>query len=170
MQKQGRGDAALRRYRVSIPHTSYFLTLCTNQRAQGLHQPPVANALQSESRAMERDSHWQIRAGVIMPDHIHLFIRLATSLSLSRCVARFKSKTNAPLKSQGLAWQSNFYEHRLRPDESPETVIRYIHLNPYRSGIAKIDDIYPWFFLGENEKEWFQPETDQGRPYPEWLR
>jgi hypothetical protein len=70
----------------------------------------------------------------------------------------------------GVRWQGNFYEHRLRPDEPVEMVVRYIFLNPWRAGLAAGGSAYPWFWLGEEEKKWFQPITDDGKPFPEWLR
>ena len=103
-----------------------------------------------------------------MPDHLHLFIRLSDSLSLSRCIARFKTKTNPIL--QGIGWQANFYEHRLRPDDSSEDVLRYIFLNPYRGNLVSPGKTYPWFWLGKEEASWFTSLTGDGLPFPEWLR
>jgi len=103
-----------------------------------------------------------------MPDHLHLFIRLSGGLPLSRCIARFKTKTNPALR--GVGWQANFHEHRLRPDDSVESVLRYIFLNPYRENLVPKEEAYPWFWLGREEASWFTALTGDGLPFPEWLR
>jgi REP element-mobilizing transposase RayT len=104
-----------------------------------------------------------------MPNHLHLFVRLSGQLLLSRCVARAKAKTKSSLEAEGLSWQTNFYEHRLRPDDSAADVIRYLFLNPFRAGITPQGQRYRWFWLGAPEVEWFEPATDLGRPFPAWL-
>lgn len=118
---------------------------------------------------IERDGHWLIHGAVIMPDHIHLLFTLSDHLPLARVIARLKAKTKAALEAARLGWQGNYYEHRLRPDETIETVIRYIYLNPYRAGLVAKQASYSGFWLGEQEKTWFMPTLDDGRPFPEWL-
>ncbi len=105
-----------------------------------------------------------------MPDHLHLLVRLTGNLGIARCIARLKSKTRPHLSVHDLAWQPNFYEHRLRPDDAIEEVVRYIFLNPYRAGVVSIDAPYRWFWLGTEDAVWFKPGTNHGRPFPEWLR
>ncbi len=105
-----------------------------------------------------------------MPDHLHLLIQLSSQLPLGRCVARLKVKTNSALSAVHLAWQTNFYEHRLRPDDAVETVIRYIFLNPYDAGLLASNESYPYFWLGAEEASWFLYKTGDGKPLPEWLQ
>lgn len=164
-----RGYEALRRYRASLPHTNYFVTLCTRDRKQGLNRPEIAPAIQAEIAAIEEAGHWSLRAATIMPDHLHLLITLHDKLSLGRTIARLKTKTRAALIPTNLEWQGNYYEHLLRPNEHVESVIRYIHLNPYRADLIDSSAVYPWFWLGLAESVWFRPLTDDGKPFPEWL-
>lgn len=170
MHTPGRGDGALRRHRASLPATSYFLTLCSKGRAPMLIEESVATAIRSEISAIEADEHWVQRAGVLMPDHLHLLVQLTGELTVSRCIARLKAKTRSVLHTHKVSWQANFYEHRLRPDDLVEDVIRYIFLNPYRGGLVSLDATYRWCWLGAEEASWFKPITNDGRPFPEWLR
>ena len=170
LHTSGRGDGALRRHRVSLPATSYFLTLCTVNRTTGLTRDDVAPAIGAEITAIETDGHWMRRAAVLMPDHLHLFVRLTGDLRLARRVARLKSKTRSSLLARDILWQPNFYEHRLRPADSVEDVVRYIFLNPDRADLIPIAVAYRWFALGADEESWFQPGTNHGSPFPEWLR
>ena len=170
MHTPGRGDGALRRYRVSLPATTHFLTLNTVNRTAGLTCDDVAPAICAEITAIETDGHWLRRAAVVMPDHLHVFVRLTGGLPIARCVARLKSNTRSSLLARDISWQPNFYEHRLRPDDSVEDVVRYIFLNPYRADLIPIAVGYRWFALGAEEESWFKPGTDHGSPFPEWLR
>jgi REP element-mobilizing transposase RayT len=170
MHTPGRGEGALRRHRASVPGSSYFLTLCVDRAGTALLDGEIATAIQREINAIESDGHWRIRAAVIMPDHLHLLIHLTGELPLPRCVARLKSKTRPSLTQHGLGWQTNFYEHRLRPDEPVEGVVRYIFLNPYRACLVSAGKSYPWFWLGSHESAWFTPTTSDGKPFPDWLR
>jgi putative transposase len=115
MHARGRGEGALRRYRVSLSETSYFLTLCTAERVDVLTREESAKAIRAEIAALETAGHWIQRAGVLMPDHLHLLVRLTGDLPVERCVARLKAKTCPALVVHNLAWQPNFYDHRLRP-------------------------------------------------------
>ncbi len=105
-----------------------------------------------------------------MPDHLHLLIRLTGDMTLSRCVARLKAKTRNALAPQNLAWQQNFYEHRLRPGDTVEEVLRYIFLNPYRGGLVTSSQTYDYFWLGADELSWFKPLPQDRRPIADWLR
>lgn len=170
MHKKGHGDEALRRYRVSIQGCTYFLTLCTKNRAIDLSCSSLAEFLQHEIDLIENDGHWVTRCSVIMPDHLHLLVQITGNLTLSRCIGRLKTKTRAMLLTANLEWQTNFHEHRLRADEPIEPVIRYLFLNPYRQNFLAMDKPYPWFRLCEADSIWFDPTANKGLPFPEWLR
>jgi putative transposase len=170
MSTARRGDEALRRHRISQSGTSYFLTLCSAQRREGLTHAHLPGFIRAELTAIEADGHWKLRAGVLMPDHLHLLVCLTGQLPLGRCVARLKAKTKPALQAEDLRWQGNFYEHRLCPNESVEDVVRYLFLNPHRENRIANGESYPWFWLGHDEAAWFVAGTDRGRPFPEWLR
>ena len=164
-----RGDETLRRHRLTIPGATYFLTLCTRHRAAGLTSPLVAHEIWDQLTAMENAAVLIVRAGVVMPDHLHLVLTLGESLELGQAVGRLKAKTRRSLLATGLGWQGNFHEHRLRPGDALEDVLRYVYLNPYRARLVPASETYPWFWLGLAEADWFRPTLDDGRPYPEWL-
>lgn len=153
-----------------MPATSYFLTLCASTRRTNSVCDDVAKAILAELNAIERDQHWVQRAGVLMPDHLHLLVRLNGGLALSRCVARLKSRTRSALSAKGWVWQPNYYEHRLRPGEPVSAVIRYLYLNPYRAGLLRTDEAYPWYWLGRDETTWFEGDASQVERELEWLR
>jgi REP element-mobilizing transposase RayT len=167
VQKHNTGPNALRRGRFSTPGAHYFVTVCEETR-----RPTLASAaagILAECRRLENDNVWRLRCVSVMPDHLHLFFTLGNRLTLSQAIARFKTKTRPSLDAP-TAWQDNFYDRRLRPDDSLATVIRYIWMNPYVAGLISTAETWPHFFCCEADWQWFRPLTDQARPFPEWLR
>lgn len=151
----GPGFEALRRGRLSIPTARYFLTLGTDRRQTGLSSPRIAAALRSEIDALDADASWYLHGAVIMPDHLHFLATLGSRLTLGQAIGRLKAKTRALLATTKLRWQGNYFDHRLRPDDSIESVLRYMFLNPYRGQLLPPTERYPWFWLGAEESEWF---------------
>ena len=119
---------------------------------------------------MEAEACWTIRAAVVMPNHVHLLLKLRERLALGQAIARLKSKTKPVLGAHALNWQKCYYEHRLRDTDSIRAVVYYLYLNPYRAALAGDAEVYPWFWLGAAEADWFRPQLAKGCPCPEWLR
>jgi len=164
-----KGHAALRRGRVSTPNAAYFLTVCTNHRAAGLNELPIASRIVDEMRAMQIDGVWSVRCAVVMPDHLHLLFELGAKLSLGKAVSRLKAKTSAALRRSGLAWERGFFDRRLRAADDVLDVILYIYLNPYRAGLCERSKRWPWFHCHPDDWKWFRGYLDTDRPPPEWL-
>ncbi|WED65199.1 transposase [Synoicihabitans lomoniglobus] len=160
----------MRRNRVSISGATYFLTLCTNHRNRGLNTPTIAASIRAETGAIEHDRHWHVRGAVIMPDHLHLLAVITGSRSLSRTVARLKSKTRCELAAAGLSWKSNYFDHRLRPDDHVSAALSYLVMNPVRGGLVAATKDYPHVWIGPEETTWFAwPPADDALARPHWL-
>lgn len=78
----------------------------------------------------ERDG--TVLAATVMPDHVHVLFELGQQLTAGQCIARWKSAVRREINFTE-KWQRDFWEHRLRPDESAEDYALYIFLNPYRA-------------------------------------
>jgi REP element-mobilizing transposase RayT len=158
----------LRRGRFSLPGANYFVTVCLEPRLPVL-AGATASSLLTEVRTMQSDAVWILRCATVMPDHVHLFFTLGSRLTLSQAIARLKSRTKA-LLSPSAKWQENFYDHQFRSSDSAEATIRYIHQNPYRAGLVRSHESWPHFHCHPDDWSWFEPLTDSGEPFPEWLR
>lgn len=164
-----KGYRSLLRGRHSVVGAEYFITFCTESRRAGLAAEPVATRILAENCCMVAEGVWIARCAVIMPDHVHLLVRLGDRLALGRAVARLKSKSTAALNAFGLAWQDGYHEHRLRRHDSPLPLFLYVYLNPYRAGLLSVEASWPWFLCGESDRQWFMPMLDKGLPEPTWL-
>lgn len=167
--KRDTGPNALRRGRASEAGFEYFLTLCVADRKPVLTGQRAERVLRA-LHASQADGCWLIRCATIMPDHVHLLIRLGAKLTLSQAIARFKVATKGVLSTAIATWQANYYDHRLRSGESVEPAIRYIHLNPYQAELIEVNEAWPWFYCAPEDWAWFNGLTDSARPFPEWLQ
>ena len=164
-----RGYSALRRGRFSEPGATYFLTICTAGSRPGLTDETTAKAIDAEIDRLALDASWELRAVTLMPDHLHLLVRLGGRLTVSQCVGRLKAKTKAALAGGGIAWQDTFHDHKLVPDDAVQSVVHYIFMNPYRARLIPVDATWPWFRLGADEAQWFAPLYAENVALPEWL-
>ena len=109
-------------------------------------------------------------AFVVMPDHFHWLLELGERLTLGRIVARLKSQTRAGLAGHALAWQRDFFEHRLRADESCEDYARYVFLNPYRTARGvKLATPDTWWSSRPEHLHFLSMLNADGTPPAEWL-
>ncbi|MDG2170984.1 MAG: transposase [Opitutales bacterium] len=103
------GHKALRRGRFSQQVSTYFITICTSGRMSLLTKLGVPELIFNQLQ--EQDEHMQLRASVVMPDHVH-FVSMLSDSSLDSTMGAFKgassSAINLLLKRTGGVWQRGF--------------------------------------------------------------
>jgi putative transposase len=91
---------------------------------------------------------YELIAWAIMPNHVHLVIRLRPERSLGTVVRSWKSWTarhiNTALGQQGQVWQEDYWDRMIRDDEHLWSTIRYIEHNPVAAGLAAEPGAWPW--------------------------
>ena len=121
----------------------FFLTICGETRGKNLLcQPDVATALFAAARHYHEKQNWFLRLMLLLPDHLHALLALAPDLKLGGLVGNWKRYIR---RKVDIAWQKDFFDHRLRSDESWEEKAAYIRANPVRAGL--IDENKTWPFL-----------------------
>jgi REP element-mobilizing transposase RayT len=152
--KPPRLDVIFQRYDPPL----YFVTLCTRLRRKILANGDAHCAvLEYGERGIERNV--ALGRYVIMPDHIHLFVRGGPEFNLGIWVRGLKRVVAAAVTGgrkelrrsgggdSGNIWQRGFFDHLLRNSESYAQKWNYVRDNPVRAGLAnKADD---WPFAGE---------------------
>jgi len=124
----------------------YFVTICTLHRQKIENLKLAQNALkQYGANAIEK---FNIAIGryVVMPDHIHLFVRGGPDFILSEWVKGLKRAVGAAMKlcKKRLVWQPGFFDHILRNDESYSEKWQYVCENPVRAGLAESPEQWPY--------------------------
>lgn len=106
----------------------------------------------------------ELRASVVMPDHIHLVARLEEP-NLSKCVGGFKGRSakqiNDLLNRSGPVWQRGFFDHKFRSDEEMGPILHYMWNNPRNPGIN--------FRCNKEDWLWFKSLVTKDLTYPAWL-
>ncbi len=93
-----------------------------------------------------RGQIWWPSLFLMMPDHIHALLSFNFGRRMSRVVGDWK-KWNQ--QNHGVLWQDNFFDHRLRRDESLEEKATYIRRNPVVKGLCSIAEEWPWVLDSE---------------------
>ena len=113
----------------------YFISVCCQQR--GLNQLCNGNTskiLFDTARIYHESGRWNLSLLLLMPDHLHGLIGVDGRDSLSQLLRDYKRIT---AKLAGIFWQRNFFDHRLRHDESLAEKFAYICQNPVRAGLVR---------------------------------
>jgi len=131
---------------IYISEPLYFVTFATRDRRRipSLHAAQLA----LEQYACCAIAKFNVALGryVIMPDHVHLFVRGGRNFTLSSWIGGLKRAISVALKSQRL-WQPGFFDHILRSEESYADKWNYVCDNPVRAGLVKDSD--DWLYQGE---------------------
>lgn len=138
------GFSALRRGRVSAVGAEYFLTLTLRRPlapGRSLAAPDLLERLRHRWIELEAEKHWCVHCAVVMPDHVHLLVTLLGA-ELAQVVRLFKGPLSPALRTCGLHWQGNYFDHRLRTDDALEPIARYMWLNPYRAGLVDASEVW----------------------------
>ena len=81
---------------------------------------------------------------VLMPDHIHLFVRLNPNVSLMQWVRNLKRSISASILEQAPHWQEGFFDHLLRGEESYAQKWEYVRQNLVRAGLTASHENWPY--------------------------
>jgi putative transposase len=124
----------------------FFVTFCTYERRKLLESDAVHDAF--VAFASQANSRHNIAVGryVIMPDHVHLFVRGPDDFQLGPWVGRLKQALakHIALGETLAIWQRGFFDHLLRSDESYAQKWNYVRQNPVRAGLVHNPDDWPY--------------------------
>ena len=133
---------------VDPSRADYFITINSKQRGKNqLAHRRVANGIFETVKYRNAQRVWYAHLTLLMPDHVHLLVSFPqTDKRIRTVVSKWKEWTTKTLK---IEWQRDFFEHRLRKEESLREKADYILLNPVRTGLAKNQENWPYVFIAE---------------------
>ena len=126
----------------------FFITICCQKRGQNQLAIPVVGPAVIETIKHRNDREiWYAHLAVVMPDHVHVVISFGrTDKRTQMIVSKWKEWT---AKTLGIRWQRDFFEHRLRGDESFREKADYVLTNPVRAGLVKRWQDWPYTFIAD---------------------
>lgn len=146
------------KYRRNLPHVqksdrTVFATFVTKGRRilSAAARDIVLNAcLHLHEKKID------LRAAVVMPDHVHLIFRLLRDenkeeYSLAEVLNSIKGFISHSIHklegSKGQVWLDESFDHVLRHAEALDEKIEYLRQNPVRRGLAKSPEEYKWLWV-----------------------
>jgi putative transposase len=131
------------------PNSIFFLTLCCENREQNqLCESPNSEIILNAVKHYHEHQKWFIHVFLLMPDHCHALLSFNTTQDISNIIKAWKRYTT--LKT-GIQWQRNFFDHRLRKEESFEQKAEYILNNPIRMNLVSRIEDWPYWWKPERE-------------------
>lgn len=114
-----------------------------------LHDPAVA-AIVQETLLNENGNSCDLRSWVIMPNHVHILVRMRKGHDLAGFMKRVKGvsarKIDQYLGQTGSVWQENYFDRYIRDEEHFVRVAHYIQQNPVVAGLVSSPE--EWKFGG----------------------
>ena len=130
----------------------YFITFCTWER---LELSPPARKVVMQSCQFFDGKRYQIFAGAIMPDHVHLLIqpwvkeegKFWTIGNILHSIKSYSAKQIPHVMPHiGKIWQDGRHERLISDRKHFQTTWEYIRQNPIKANIAKQPSTYPFFW------------------------
>lgn len=172
--------------RAFEPGGMFFFTVVTQERRPLFDSKLAVRMLGDAFRAVRQASPFDLRAFVILPDHLHCLWQLPRedadfSTRWSRIKRLFTqswlarnggeqtvSRSRARHRERGV-WQRRFWEHAIRDDSDMVSHANYIHYNPVKHGLASCPHVWPlssfsrWVASHHYDADW-QCVCDNRRP------
>jgi len=129
-------DESKKIQRLSTPIIEQYLD--TGTGACHLRNPLIAEELATTFRHFD-EKRYRLFAWCIMPNHIHVVVRLFPGHSLADTIHSWKSfsakQANRVLGTHGAFWQREYYDHLIRSEEEFEHAVRYVAENPAKANL-----------------------------------
>jgi putative transposase len=145
------GDSIVRPLRKTLPHgipqgaktdSIFFITICTTPRGVNqLCNTTVSDQLLKSLINLQERGTIRIYLVLLMPDHLHALLTFDHNLGMQKILSSWKHYTARALH---IHWQRDFFDHRLRKDESFQEKAAYIRANPLRAGLICESNLWPY--------------------------
>lgn len=122
--------------RLSTPVIEKFLD--NGAGSCHLRNPVIAEDVANALRYFDQ-KRYRLFAWCIMPNHVHVVVRLFPFENLTSAMHSWKSfsakHANKILGTHGAFWQREYYDHLIRGEEEFERAVRYVAENPAKANL-----------------------------------
>jgi len=125
----------------------YFVTICAFKRKRLFDSEPFHQAFRDFCLRGHVEKGIAVGRYVLMPDHIHLFLRLPSHVRLQQWERMLKLVLGRTLQELGHEpefWQRGFFDHVIRHSESYSGKWQYVRDNPVRAGLVSRAEDWPY--------------------------
>jgi ATP-dependent DNA helicase RecG len=152
----------------NLPHwtmegTTYFVTYRAVSALVEQEQEIVFKHLQDGN-----ERFYELLAAVVMPDHVHLLLRVHSESSLSKTMQGIKGVSARKINdyrgaSQQRIWQDESFDRIVRSDDELHEKIRYMYNNPVKAGLVTEPETYKFWFLQSLAEEQSKEKKEQAQ-------
>jgi REP element-mobilizing transposase RayT len=113
-------------------------TLLTEARA--------AQAVLNSAAFYHQQATWHCHLFLLMPDHLHALLSFPLDHDMRAIIGRWKAWQ---VRTTGIRWQKNFFDHRIRSHPELQLKAHYIRQNPVVKGLCAKASDWPWVISPE---------------------
>ena len=106
-----------------------------------LTDPTLAQTILESIQGYVEKDLWFAHLVLLMPDHLHGLLSFNPEKGMSRVVGEWKKLHR---RVNGIRWQENFFDHRIRSDEERVEKAAYVRRNPVVKGLCSREEDWPW--------------------------
>lgn len=117
-------------------------------QARPLTEPGLSADLIKAAQRYHELGSWWCELFLLMPDHLHALLRFPSDPGLTAVVGNWKRGT---ARFQGVKWQDNFFDHRIRDHAEANLKWHYIRLNPTAKLLCAKEEDWPHWWSGTLE-------------------
>jgi REP element-mobilizing transposase RayT len=147
--------------RLHLPGGFYHVTLRGNHRHPIFFDPADRRLLERITARSLGELGARLHAYCWMTNHVHMLVQVAQE-PLGRLMMRIASAyariVQSRLETTGHLFERRYHALLVDADSYLLTLLRYIHMNPVRAGLAREPGDYPWSshrdYLGVRSRDW----------------
>ena len=126
----------------------FFITICTLHRRKVDRLESLHDAFRTYALRGAAEVNVGVGRYVIMPDHMHFFVRGDNHFDLVKWMNGLKRAISVTVGAtiDRPLWQPGFFDHVLRNEESYSQKWEYVQQNPVRAGL--VDSAVEWPYQG----------------------
>ena len=109
---------------------------------------PEVSAIVAEAMQFFEGERFELRAWVVMPNHVHVIVWPMPGHTLSDVLHSWKSfsskRINRLVGRTGELWQSESFDHWIRNDEERARLVAYVEANPVKARLCQAPADWKW--------------------------
>lgn len=114
---------------------------CAPDNPTLLTEPKLAVAVLDSFKFYHNLQRWNLRACLLMPDHLHALLAFPPEARMSGVIRNWK---RFHTRQNNVCWQEGFFDHRIRNEEEQTEKFHYILNNPVVKKFCKRPEDWPW--------------------------
>jgi putative transposase len=122
----------------------FFITInCELRGRNHLARADIGDSVLAAAAHNHERLVWHCRLMLLMPDHLHAIIAFPRDPGVKTTVTNWKRFLAT---HNGVDWQRDFFDHRLRNRHEVDEKTSYILMNPVRRGLCERAEDWPWVY------------------------